>query len=397
MTWRPSTPPPPGESQDSAETPRPGPDQTLMGRYRLQDMLGGGGMAWVYRARDLKLDRDVAVKILRPQYARRPDFRTRFLEEARLAAKLNHPNLVTIYDVGEEGDTVFMVMEYVPGHTLAWHIRHEAPMALEDALYLMVQACAGVGYVHRAGLVHGDLKPSNLLVLPDRRLKVTDFGLAGAIGVLRTEESEKGRRFVWGSPRYLSPEHARGDPILPASDVYALGLLLYEMLTGRLPYTAHSTEEWVQAHAQVAPIPPRRWRRDLPEKLERVLLKVLDKRPTRRFRTADHLGRVLLLFTEREETRAVPLPEAQKTVQVPLPESPRPTTPSSVVSTPSPSMSEPVRPAASPARPLSQPPSPPSSFTTILDPLTLLLGLLAALAIAGLIPLWVWVYLLYSR
>ncbi len=394
MTWRPSTPPPPGESQDPADTPHLGPDQTLMGRYRLQDMLGGGGMAWVYRARDLKLDRDVAVKILRPQYARRPDFRTRFLEEARLAAKLNHPNLVTIYDVGEEGDTVFMVMEYVPGHTLAWHIRHEAPMTLEDALYLMVQACAGVGYVHRAGLVHGDLKPSNLLVLPDRRLKVTDFGLAGAIGVLRTEESEKGRRFVWGSPRYLSPEHARGDPILPASDVYALGLLLYEMLTGRLPYTAHSTEEWVQAHAQVAPIPPRRWRRDLPEKLERVLLKVLDKRPTRRFRTADHLGRVLLLFTEREETRAVPLPEAQKTVQVPLPELPRPTTPSSMVSKPSPSISESVRPTASPVQPLS-PPS--SSFTTILDPLTLLLGLLAALAIAGLIPLWVWIYLLYSR
>ncbi len=396
MTWPPPVPPH-GEPHDPAETSKPGTGRILAGRYRLQDMLGGGGMAWVYRARDLKLDRDVAVKILRPQYAGRPDFRARFLEEARLAAKLNHPNLVTIYDVGEEGDTVFMVMEYVPGHTLAWHIRHEAPMALEDALYLMVQACAGVGYIHRAGLVHGDLKPSNLLVLPDRRLKVTDFGLAGAIGVLLTEETEEGRRFVWGSPRYLSPEHARGDPILPASDVYALGLLLYEMLTGHLPYRARTTEEWVRAHAQDASIPPRQWRPELPERLEQVLLKVLDKRPSRRFRTADHLGRVLLLFTEREETRAVSLPEAQKTVQVPLPETPPPTT-SPSPPTPTSSIPQPVPPTGSFVRPMPQyRPTPSSTFTDILDPLTLLLGLLAALAIAGLIPLWVWVYLLYSR
>ncbi len=409
-------PPPPPVSQ---EPPSAGQPPLLAGRYELGEMLGSGGMAWVYKARDVRLDRDVAVKILRPQFARLPRFRERFLEEARLAAKLNHPHLVTIYDVDQEGDRVFMVMEYVPGTTLAHVIRQEAPLSLEEALHLMVQACAGVGYVHRSGLVHGDLKPSNLLVTPDRRIKVTDFGIAGAVGVLLTETTESGQQMVWGSPRYLSPEHARGEPLVPASDVYSLGLLLYEMLTGRLPYQAHTPEEWAQAHAFQQPTPPRRYRPDLPPRLEQVLLKVLSKRPGERYRTADHLGRILLLFTEREETRAVPLPEAQKTVQVQVPpaapqreqgEPPRageetPAPRPSPQATPTP----PPAPGPAPAAPRTPSvPSPPQTtprpWTTtprahreepLLDAFTLFLGLLAAMAVAGLIPLWVWVYLLY--
>ncbi len=421
MTQPPTPLPPPVEPEPSEprepergprEEPRSRPQaQVLAGRYRLDDLVGGGGMAWVFRGRDLRLDREVAIKILRPQYAQRPDFRQRFLEEARVAAQLNHPNLVTIFDVGEEGDRVFIVMEYVPGRTLASVIREQAPMPLEEALYLAVQACAGVGYLHRAGLVHGDLKPSNLLVLPDRRLKVTDFGLAGAIGVLHVKTDAQGRRFVWGSPRYLSPEHARGEPLLPASDVYALGLILYEMLTARSPYTATTQEEWLQAHVYQPPVPPRQWRPDLSPRLERVLLKALEKHPSRRFRTADHLGRVLLLFTESEETRAVPLPETGRST--PRPASPQPeprveqAPPSAPVAEPPPAPQAPPaasRPTPAPRSvpPAPRAPSPPSvaqapgfDWLQVLDPLTLLLGVLAVLALAGLIPLWVWVYLLY--
>lgn len=414
MTRVPPLPPPeePGttpRSGSEGETgfPEIGGRQVLAHRYLVEELVGGGGMAWVFRGRDLRLDREVAIKILRPQFARQESFRKRFLEEARLAARLNHPNLVTIFDVGEEQDLVFMVMEFVSGENLERALRQLAPMPLEGALYLMVQACAGVGYVHRAGLVHGDLKPSNLLVLPDRRLKVTDFGLAGAIGQLRVETDAQGKRWVWGSPKYLSPEHARGEPLLPASDVYSLGLLLYQLLTGRLPYTASSPEAWLQAHLYQEPIPPRRWRPDLSPKLEKVILKALDKNPHRRFRTADHLGRVLLLFTTSEETRAVPLPEAGQGLGVyeMPPEAGQSAVPSvSPGSTPvsaAPEAASPPGLASNTPAPewppaqLSQPVEERFDWLEVFDPLTLTLGVLAALALAGLIPLWVWVYLLY--
>ncbi len=382
-------PPPPSGPSSEGKPPPQQPPEVLAGRYHLRRLLGRGGMASVYLAWDQRLEREVAVKILLPQLSTDPQIRTRFLNEARLLARLNHPHLVTVYDVGEEQGFLYLVMEYVEGEPLSRIIAQEAPMPLEEALYLMVQACAGVGYVHRAGLVHGDLKPANLLVRPDRRLKVTDFGLAGAVGLPSIQTDAQGRQVIWGSPRYFSPEHARGEPLLPASDVYVLGLILYEMLTGHMPYRANSTQAWIRAHAWEPPIPLRVHRPDLPRRLEALLERVLSKRPADRFRTADQFGRVLLMFVESEETRAVPMPTVEPAAAPSPQPAPQPTaTPSAPPSAPAPATPAPAT--------TTQDLSNMDAFLAALsDPVTMLLALLTLLALAGLIPLWVWVYLLY--
>ncbi len=343
----------------------------IAGRYRVEGLLGVGGMSEVYRAYDLKLARQVALKRLRPEYARWPNFRARFLDEARLAAQLNHPNIVTVYDVLEVAGDIFIVMEYVPGHTLAARLQEHAPLPLDEALHYLVQACAGLGYAHRAGLVHGDVKPQNLLIAPGQRVKVTDFGLARVYEWARRARSSD---VVWGSPPYLSPEHARGESLVPASDVYSLGIVLYQALTGHFPYTAHSPREWLLAHREAPPTPPRVYNPDLPPRLEQVMLQVLAKEPSARFRTADQFGRVLLTFAPRADTRKVVLPQQSTRLQ------------------------------AAPIPPRSQggprwPDTPPDWADETLrqpwDLLTWTLALLALVAVAGLIPLWVWVYLLY--
>ena len=348
--------------------------RVVAGRYRLQAVLGLGGMAEVYLAEDLKLARQVALKRLRPEYARWPDFRARFLDEARLAAQLNHPNIVTVYDVVEDDEAILIVMEYVPGRTLADVLKERPRLPLEETLHYLIQACAGLGYAHRAGLVHGDVKPQNLLIGPGQRLKVTDFGLARVYESLRRPPTGQ---VVWGSPPYLSPEHARGEPLVPASDVYALGIVLYQALTGRLPYTASTPQEWLVAHREAPPTPPRTYNPAIPARLEQILLQVLSKEPSARFRTADQFGRVLLQFTQRADTRAITMPTRQ------------------VHLTPAPPPGAPVRlgphlPAPTGTEPL---PSPPPAIPW--DATTWGLAILALLAVAGLIPLWLWVYFLY--
>ncbi len=355
----------------------PRSDRVIAGRYRLQALLGLGGMAEVYLAYDLKLEREVALKRLRPEYAHWPDFRARFLDEARLAAQLNHPNIVTVYDVVEDGDTILIVMEYVPGQTLAQRLKERGRLPLDEALHYLVQACAGLGYAHRAGLVHGDVKPQNLLIAPGQRVKVADFGLARVYEVVRRSRSQG---VVWGSPPYLSPEHARGEPLLPASDVYSLGIVLYQALTGRFPFTASTPREWLIAHREAPPTPPRTYNSDIPPRLEQVILQVLAKEPRARFRTADQLGRVLLQFTRRADTRAVTMP-AQRVVLTPAaaPAAARPRL-------------GPTLPGRPPAEPVPPPPMPGPGW----DAGTWALALLALLAVAGLIPLWLWVYYLYN-
>ena len=337
----------------------------LAQRYELKRLLGRGGMAYVYYGRDRVLDRPVAVKILREEYARDARFRERFRQEATAVARLSHPNIVTVYDFGYADDRLFIVMEYVAGETLRQIIDARAPLPLEEAISLMVQACAGVGYMHRLGLVHCDVKPQNFLVTPDGRRKVTDFGIARAWAGTQGEAQEPASK-VWGSPQYFSPEQAAGKAPLPASDVYALGVVLYEMLTRRLPFLTDDPQELARLHREAPPVPPRAYVPDLPEALEAVLLKVLSKEPSARYRTADQFGRVLLHLAETLPTAAPaegglpavvgspPLPE-----QAPAPRNTRPRDPLSV------------------------------------DWLTAALALLALVAVGGLIPLWVWVYLAY--
>ena len=225
-------------------------ERILNKRYQLLDERGKGGMAFVYRARDLMLERDVAIKILREDYSEDAIFQERFRQEAKAAANLSHPNLVTVHDFGFDQGKLFIVMEFVPGVDLKTLIKQKGKLHPGEALPLMIQACAGIGYAHRAGLVHCDVKPQNLLVMPDHRLKVTDFGIARALATIQPEEQAD---VVWGSPKYFSPEQAAGMAPSPASDVYSLGVVFYEMLAGSLPFTATSATGFSKMHKESIP------------------------------------------------------------------------------------------------------------------------------------------------
>lgn len=262
----------------------------LANRYQLLQTLGSGGMAVVYRAKDLTLERYVAVKILRPDFSKDEGFRKRFHQEAKAAANLSHPNIVTVHDFGLDGDRLFIIMEYVPGTNLKSMIKEQNKLSVDKALDLIIQAALGIGYAHRAGLIHCDIKPHNMLVSPDGRLKVTDFGIARALTTILPDEKNT---YVWGSPQYLSPEQATGFSPSPASDVYSLGVVLYEMLTGKLPFYSKDASELTRMHKEVIPISPKNLNPEIPPSLNQIILKVLSKEQTSRYRTADQFGRVL--------------------------------------------------------------------------------------------------------
>jgi eukaryotic-like serine/threonine-protein kinase len=373
----------------------------LNNRYQLEERLGSGGMAMVYRAQDLMLERTVAIKLLRADFSKDPDFRERFRQEAKAAANLSHPNIVTVHDFGLDSGRLFIVMEFVPGTDLKTIIQRRGSFPMEEAIALMVQACAGLGYAHRAGLVHCDVKPQNMLVTPDKRLKVVDFGIARALATIAPEEQSD---IVWGSPQYFSPEQAAGNAPSPASDVYSLGVILYEMLTGQLPFSAPGAEELARMHRDVPPPSVRKIKPDIPVKLEQIILKVLSKEPSARYRTADQLGRVLVTFTQQSPTVAT-IPNPGFPPPDPMPPDPV----GNGVRQPMPAALPMARPAARPAsksQPLPQPAHtaprpvaqrPPDSVNPGENPLdidwiTWLLGLMALIAVGGLIPFCIWVY-----
>jgi len=334
-------------------------------RYQLLEQFGAGGMANVYRARDLLLDREVAIKLLRQERHGAPGFEEQFRQEARAAANLSHPNIVTVYDFGFDEEQPFIVMELVPGMDLKSLLRQRGRFTVEEGLPLIIQACAGLGYAHRAGLVHCDVKPHNMLVTPDSRLKVTDFGIARALATIQPGERAE---VVWGSPPYIAPEQAAGRPPSPASDVYSLGVVMYEVLTGTLPFTAPTAEELARLHLTARPIPPREFVPDLPRALEEIILKVLSKEPSARYRTADQLGRVLMRFgTQRDLPASAPAvgfaPEAA----------------------PDSFWDRPTRLDLEAFEPPSE-----------MDWVSIGLGLLALLAVGGLIPFWMWIYFRYN-
>jgi len=271
----------------------------LANRYQILQTLGTGGMAVVYRAKDLTLERFVAVKILRPDFSIDGNFRKRFHQEAKAAANLSHPNIVTVHDFGLDGDRLYIIMEYVPGTNLKMLIRERNILPIKEANDLMIQASSGIGYAHRAGLVHCDVKPHNMLVTPDGRLKVTDFGISRALSTIQPDEKNT---VVWGSPQYLSPEQSAGEPPSPASDVYSLGVVYYEMVTGKLPFYSNNATELTRLHKEANPVPPTRINPDLPVQLEQIILKVMAKEPSGRYRTADQFSHVLQNFNDQYMT-----------------------------------------------------------------------------------------------
>ncbi len=349
-------------------------------RYQLEERLGSGGMAVVYKARDLMLERTVAIKILRKDYSHDPAFRERFRQEAKAAANLSHPNIVTVHDFGVDQGRIFIVMEFVPGATLKELIEKRGRYSINSGISLIVQACAGIGYAHRAGLVHCDVKPQNMLVTPDRRLKVTDFGIARALASIRPEERTQ---VVWGSPQYFSPEQASGKSPSPASDVYSLGVVLYEVLLGQLPFAADTGNELARKHREDAPRPPKDIRPTISENLDRIILKVLSKEPSARYRTADQLGRVLITFAKKPKPAPAPEPVKTRAVQSEPPRTaPRPVQPRPIpIQTPAPTYAPPIRRTV-----------PKSKDSLDIDWVTAMLGLIALLSVGGLIPFWLWIY-----
>ena len=349
-------------------------------RYQLIEELGSGGMAEVFRARDLMLDRYVAIKILRKDFSGNPDFQNHFRQEARAAANLSHPNIVTVHDFGFAEDLLFIVMEHIPGKDLKQLLRQRGRYSIEDGMPLIIQACAGIGYAHRAGLVHCDIKPHNMLVAPDGRLKVTDFGIARALATITPGERAD---VVWGSPVYFAPEQALGEAPSPASDVYSLGVVLYEVLSGTPPFTATSPDELARLHVSARPIPLREYLPDIPAALEQIVMKVLSKEPAARYRTADQLGRVLQKFGTQ--------PEAPAPASAPEPPNRLPARERTSTSRAE-SAATRYSPAASTRR---DSPAPASAFDDI-DWISVGLGLLAVLAVGGLIPFWMMVYFAWN-
>jgi eukaryotic-like serine/threonine-protein kinase len=271
-------------------------DLVLGNRYRLLHEAGKGGMALVYEAYDMMLERPVAVKLLKRDFVGDAGFRERFRQEAKSAANLSHPNIVTVHDFGIDDNGVYIVMEFVSGTDLKSKFKENGLLSLEEGIPLIIQACAGLGYAHRAGIVHCDVKPQNILVTRDNRLKITDFGIARALSTINPLEKAD---VVWGSPQYISPEQAAGTPPSPASDVYSLGVVIYEMFTNHLPFDADDTDELASMRLDQDPPSPRYYNPNIPESLEKIILKVLSKEPSQRYRTADQLGQVISTFSQQ--------------------------------------------------------------------------------------------------
>jgi eukaryotic-like serine/threonine-protein kinase len=257
----------------------------VSGRYKLIEVIGDGGMAIVYRAKDLILDREVAVKVLRSEFNKDEDFIRRFKREAESATSLNHPNIVSIYDVGDDEDIYFIVMEYVQGKTLKHYIKEHGRLSVEESLHIMKQIVSGIAAAHDYGIIHRDIKPHNILITKDGKAKLTDFGIALAI----TSATITHTNSILGSVHYFSPEQARGGIANAKSDIYSVGAVLYEMVTGRVPFVGDSPVSVALKHLQENVIEPRRLNPELPQSVENIILKSLAKNPLQRYESSRDL------------------------------------------------------------------------------------------------------------
>ncbi len=259
-------------------------DQVFDGRYRVVRKLGTGGMANVYLAEDQELGRSVAIKMLDERHAQDEQFVERFRREAKNAAGLSHPNIVSIYDRGQAEGTYYIAMEYLEGRTLKELLVTRGPTPLAVAIDYARQILSALGFAHRHGIVHRDIKPHNVVVAPDGRLKVTDFGIARSGTSQMTETGS-----IIGTAQYLSPEQAKGAPVTPASDIYSVGIVLYEMITGSVPFTGDTPLEIAMKHLSTTPLPPSETRPDVPHELDSIVLRALAKNPEDRYQSSDEM------------------------------------------------------------------------------------------------------------
>jgi eukaryotic-like serine/threonine-protein kinase len=295
----------------------------LSGRYKILDMIGGGGMANVYLARDVILERDVAVKILRLDFASEEEFIRRFKREAQSATSLAHPNIVNIYDVGEENDIYYIVMEYVDGLTLKQYIQKHQPISVEKVLDIMLQLTSAVAHAHQNHIVHRDIKPQNILIDRNGNVKITDFGIAMALSATTITQTNS----VLGSVHYLSPEQARGGMATKKSDIYSLGIVMFELLTGRLPFSGESAVSIALKHLQSNIPSPRRWNKSIPQSVENIVIRATAKDPFQRYESAEEMAEDLrtaleperlnepkfIIPEDEEATKAIPIISSETT------------------------------------------------------------------------------------
>src|SRR5438876_506973 len=259
-------------------------DRVFDRRYVVQRKLGSGGMADVYLAEDQELGRRVALKMLNERHANDDQFVERFRREAQSAAGLNHPNIVSIFDRGQAEGTYYIAMEYLDGRTLKELLVRNGPTPVPIAIDYARQILGALAFAHRGGIVHRDIKPHNIVVRKDGRLKVTDFGIARSGASQMTEAGS-----IVGTAQYLSPEQARGAPVDARSDLYSLGIVLYEMLTGKVPYTGDAPVEIAMKHLTAVPDPPSKLRPDVPHDLDAIVMRALAKDPEQRYGSAEEM------------------------------------------------------------------------------------------------------------
>ncbi|WP_417080574.1 protein kinase domain-containing protein, partial [Mobilibacterium timonense] len=257
----------------------------LAGRYELIQKIGDGGMAVVYKAKDKLLNRYIAIKILRPEFTKDEVFVENFKRESQAAAKLSHPNIVGVYDVGKEGNINYIVMELVDGRPLSDIIAEEAPMDYRTVINIARQVASALSVAHKNKIIHRDVKPHNILMTKDGVAKLADFGIAKAVNDATLSTGSK----VIGSIHYFSPEQARGNYVDERSDIYSLGIVMYEMITGRVPFDGDNPVTVALKHINEDVIPPSEFVSGIPPALERCIMKCTDKFQTNRYSSADEL------------------------------------------------------------------------------------------------------------
>ncbi|MCL2171111.1 MAG: protein kinase, partial [Defluviitaleaceae bacterium] len=292
------------------------PGQIIAFRYEIIEEIGSGGMSIVYRARDTKLFRDVSLKVMRPEHMESEEFIDRFHTEARAIASLNHANIVNVYDVGNEDGINFIVMEYVDGSTLKELINKKAPFNDISMLGVANQIAIALAHAHEAGIVHRDIKPQNILVMNTGVVKVTDFGIAVSARANARRNSEDDHGTTMGSVHYISPEQACNDPVDPRSDLYSLGIVMYEMMTGDLPFDGESAEDIAAMHIETKLPDLRQFNPETDEAVIRLIKTLTNKLPERRYQTAAEAAAIMqMAMTNSANTPDAP--EAEPIAEAP--------------------------------------------------------------------------------